>query len=49
MQPTSGSVTRADVATMIQTVLENPVETNHHKYSFVNGPLPFTEAIKKAD
>lgn len=49
MQPTGGSVDRADVATMIQTVLEHPATTIHQKYSFVNGTLPLLEAIKKAD
>lgn len=49
MQPAGGQVARADVAAMIQTVLEHPTETIHKKFSFVNGDLPLIDAIRKAD
>ncbi|XEO94262.1 SDR family oxidoreductase [Latilactobacillus sakei] len=49
MQPTGGQVARADVAAMIQAVLEKPEQTIHHKYSFVNGDLPIQQAIEQAD
>lgn len=45
----AGKLPRADVAAMIQAVLENPAQTIHHKYSFVNGDLPIQQAIEQAD